>query len=36
MAKKIIHLTGRSNWETLAFLIVNKITNGNHIVLAPQ
>ena len=32
MAKKIIHLTGRSNWETLAFLIVNKITNGDHIV----
>ncbi|MCR4291251.1 MAG: hypothetical protein NUV76_00070 [Candidatus Kuenenia sp.] len=29
MFKKIINLTGRSNWETIAFLIINKITNGN-------
>ena len=29
MSKKIINLTGRSNWETIAFLIINKITNGN-------
>ena len=32
MTKKIINLTGRSNWETIAFLIMNKITNGNQIV----
>ncbi|OHC00264.1 MAG: hypothetical protein A3G70_07570 [Planctomycetes bacterium RIFCSPLOWO2_12_FULL_39_13] len=32
MSKKIINLTGGSNWETIAFLIINKITNGNQIV----
>ena len=32
MTKKIINLTGRSNWETIAFLIINKITDGNKIV----
>jgi hypothetical protein len=32
MSKKIINLTGRSNWKTIVFLIINKITNGNQIV----
>lgn len=32
MSKKIINLTGRSNWETIAFLIINKITDGNQSV----
>ena len=32
MSKKIMNLTGRSNLETIAFLIINNITNGNLIV----